>query len=110
MMGDERKNIVLFYVLRTGILLSLGTMLLGLILFFISGDSSSSIAPERLLDELAAVNPVAVIELGILFLIATPLVRVIATLVMFSYERDMRFVAISLLVLSVIVVSILIEV
>jgi len=47
----------------------------------------------------------AVIQLGLLILIATPVVRVAASVVAFAVERDRLYVAITLYVLAVILVS-----
>jgi len=51
-------------------------------------------------------GPEAVIQLGLLILIATPVARVIFSLVGFALERDRVYVAITLVVLAVLVYSI----
>lgn len=49
----------------------------------------------------------AIIQLGLLLLIATPIARVALSLVGFLLERDRRYVAITTLVLAILLVSLL---
>ena len=49
----------------------------------------------------------AIIQLGILFLILTPLVRIIFALIGYLKEKDYVYVAISLIVLAIMTVSFL---
>ena len=51
----------------------------------------------------------AVIQLGLLFLIATPIARVAFSLVAFGVERDWIYVAITSMVLAILVSSLLLE-
>lgn len=105
-MEKARLNRTLYIVLRGGMVLSLVTMLLGLFLFVISpGYSEDPIAIEDLVPELSAGNPVAIIEIGILMLIATPFLRIMAALSVFAYEKDVKFVLISMLVLFVVILA-----
>jgi uncharacterized membrane protein YfcA/uncharacterized membrane protein len=55
---------------------------------------------------LLVLRPQAIITLGLLLLIATPVVRVAVSILVFLYERDRRFVAITLLVLLILLFSI----
>ncbi len=55
---------------------------------------------------LLALRPQAVITLGLLLLIATPVVRVAASIPAFAIERDRRFVVITTIVLLVLLFSI----
>jgi uncharacterized membrane protein len=50
--------------------------------------------------------PVFVIQLGLVVLLATPVVRVLASVIVFAVERDMTYVAITLIVLAILLVSI----
>ncbi len=56
---------------------------------------------------LLAGDPVALIELGVLLLIATPIARVVFAVVGFALERDRLYVAISMIVLAVLMGSLL---
>jgi uncharacterized membrane protein len=51
----------------------------------------------------------AVIQLGLLFLIATPIARVAFSLVAFGVERDWIYVAVTSAVLAILVSSLLLE-
>jgi len=54
---------------------------------------------------LRAGDPVAVIQVGVLLLIATPIARVVFAVVAFALERDRLYVAVSLAVLAVLMIS-----
>ncbi|HEX8939370.1 MAG TPA: DUF1634 domain-containing protein [Candidatus Limnocylindrales bacterium] len=54
---------------------------------------------------LLALRPVAIAQLGLLVLVATPVVRVAASLVAFGLERDSLYVAITGAVLAVLLAS-----
>ena len=54
---------------------------------------------------LSSLNPLSIIEVGIIILLAIPFFRVAAGGVMFTAERDWRYVAISAFVLGVLLVG-----
>ena len=54
---------------------------------------------------LVALRPIAFAQVGLLVLIATPVVRVIASVVGFSLERDLLYVGITLAVLAILLLS-----
>ena len=55
----------------------------------------------NVLSALASLNPLAIIEVGVLLLLATPFFRVAAGAVMFASRRDRTYVAISAFILVV---------
>ncbi len=55
--------------------------------------------------DLAAVRPVGLAQLGLLTLIATPVVRVAASVVGFGLERDRLYASITLVVLAILLTS-----
>ena len=55
----------------------------------------------------ARVDASAIIELGILLLVATPICRVIFAVIAFALERDRLYVAIGLTVLAVLLLGML---
>jgi uncharacterized membrane protein len=63
--------------------------------------------PAALLSGLVHGDPVAILELGILLLVATPICRVIFAVAGFAIERDRLYVAISLTVLAVLLFGML---
>lgn len=60
---------------------------------------------SSLVSGLAQLKPFSVIELGVVVLLATPVFRVTASLILFSIERDKPFVLITLAVLIVLLFS-----
>jgi uncharacterized membrane protein len=110
-MDQGRLNRSLYLVLRAGMILSLVTMLLGLILYLLySGTYDGFIPLDALWNELRHANSIAIMELGIMFLIATPLIRIITALIVFAYEKDVKFVIISSIVLFVIIIAVVIQI
>lgn len=113
----RRAELIISYVLRGGVLLSAAIILVGVVLYLFfdpaaatSGPIGSRPAPSTLGDVgagLARGDPLAVIALGLLVLLATPVLRVAVSIVTFALERDRRFVAITSLVLLILVASFL---
>jgi len=101
------------WVLQGGVILSAVIILIGLVMMSLEPDK---FAPQKLQffpqtfgqvwTGLLALRPQAVITLGLLLLIATPVVRVAVSIVAFAVERDRRFVVITLLVLCILLFSI----
>lgn len=59
--------------------------------------------PGEFFTGLLALDPVAIMRLGTVAMILTPIARVIASIVAFAVDRDYRFVAITSFVLAAIV-------
>ncbi|MBI0582905.1 MAG: DUF1634 domain-containing protein [Methanomassiliicoccus sp.] len=98
-------------VLRAGMVLSLSVLLLGLVLFALSPADHQAIdlSPAEIIPGLLEGSPIAVIDLGILLLIATPLTRVLTAMAVFAVDREPRFVLLSLTVLAVIAAGVLLS-
>jgi uncharacterized membrane protein len=103
-------------VLRGGVFLSGGVTLLGVLIFFIQqrgqplGDVTDLKYPHTLSDVFAGVghgSGMAIILLGLLLLIATPVTRIAVSIVAFANERDWRYVAITSVVLLILLISFL---
>ncbi len=62
-------------------------------------------SPQGLLSGVGAGNPIDIMNLGILILMATPVARVAALVAGFLWERRPRFALISLLVLALLFTS-----
>jgi uncharacterized membrane protein len=60
---------------------------------------------SHLVSRLVALQPLAIVQLGLIVLVATPVVRVIATALGFWREHDRLYVALSVIVLALLVVS-----
>jgi len=111
----EYTTIIIGWILQGGVLLSAAIILIGMLLlpFHSRGLSEQSLVsfPHTLAEEwtgLLALRPQAVIVLGLLLLIATPVMRVAVSVVAFAIERDYRYVVITLLVLAILIASFLI--
>ena len=123
-------ELVLSNTLLYGVLASTGVIILGLIMLVAkdstgyacdsSGEALSCIlsfkstyTPSQLYPNtlaaiasgLVAVKPFAIIQLGVIILLATPVLRVGSSLVLFAYEKDKAFVLITLFVLLVLLFS-----
>jgi len=102
------------WILQGGVLLSTAVIVLGLLLAVLSPGGFSLqrafLFPQTLNQigaGLLAWQPQAVIMLGLLLLIATPIIRVAASMVAFAFERDRTYVIITLIVLAILLLSLL---
>jgi uncharacterized membrane protein len=104
-------------VLRGGMIVSVSIVFLGGILFMyrhghsipdykkFRGIPSFLQTPGSLINAALILKGQAIIQLGIILLIATPVLRVIFSTIGFVLEKDYLYVAISLLVLLIIFTS-----
>ncbi|GEN73804.1 MULTISPECIES: DUF1634 domain-containing protein [Chryseobacterium] len=104
-------------LLRLGVILSVATSLIGFIKLFMEGfkmpkkytsldmGSSSEKVWGMFWNSLCKGEGMAIIQLGILLLIFTPLVRIIFALVGYLKEKDYVYVVISSIVLAIMAVS-----
>jgi uncharacterized membrane protein YfcA/uncharacterized membrane protein len=100
------------WILQGGVILSAAIIVLGFILLPLRPGGFSA---HRLLTfpatfgqvwaGLLVLQPQAVIALGLLVLIATPVMRVAVSIVAFALEHDRRFVVITVLVLAILLLS-----
>lgn len=99
---DERVK----WVLLVGVASSVALMLIGLATYALNPDAvDTAISVSRMPSELVKGNPVALISIGILVLIATPVVRVIAVSATFVQKKDGQFALIGVLVLLILILS-----
>jgi len=102
-------------LLRLGVLLSVVTCLIGFIKLFTEGFKMPKnfeqlqIPSEKIWpsfwQSLTKLEGIGIIQLGILFLIFTPLMRIIFALVGYLKENDYTYVVISIIVLAIMVFS-----
>ncbi|MDR5727367.1 MAG: DUF1634 domain-containing protein [Terriglobia bacterium] len=116
---DKQVEMFIGQVLRAGVLLSSFVTLIGLVLYLAHHGSSipnyhafHSVSPMlRTVHELIPYafhgDSLAIIQLGVLLLIATPVARVAFLVGAFALERDHMYVAVSGLVLVILLFSIL---
>ena len=97
-------------VLVAGMAVSMTLLIAGLAWYAISPSNTNvTLGPTEALKAAMAGDPIGLIDLGILALIATPLLRVLTALFVFATGREYKFVLVSLLVLAVIAVAILVK-
>jgi uncharacterized membrane protein len=104
------------FVLRAGVLLSASIICLGLVLLVFKGSFANGVKIDSeipyprslaaLYSGLIAFDPASVIALGLLALIATPVIRVVVSIIAFALEGDWRYVAIATAVLTIIIAGI----
>lgn len=95
-------------ILMGGIAVSGVFMAIGLVLGALHGDGlPSGVVPlADLASRLGDADPAAYLSLGLIVLIATPFVRVAASIVVFTLEGDRRYALITALVLGIMCVSV----
>jgi uncharacterized membrane protein len=119
---------VLGWILRVGVTASAVLIVAGVVLFFFTGSTGYSgslnnldslvyysqsagdrfpTTPGDVFSGLVGLHPYALIALGLLVLIATPVVRVAASVLLFWLERDGVYVFLTLLVLFILIISFL---
>ncbi|MCE5328464.1 MAG: DUF1634 domain-containing protein [Planctomycetaceae bacterium] len=117
----RRVEIFLSYLLRTGVALSMMLVLTGVVLLFVRHPDDLSqarnlpglVAPGaefphtvgQVIRQFDGVSGRAVASLGLLVLIATPVLRVAVSVVAFALERDWTYVALTMLVLILLLLS-----
>jgi uncharacterized membrane protein len=116
---DRRLEILIGYTLRIGVVVAAVIVLIGGILYLAANGSTTPhyesfhAATEHsddfagILRNVKAMNSYGIIQLGLLVLIATPILRVVFSVIAFAIERDLVYVAVTLLVLAVLLYSLL---
>lgn len=118
---DKKLEVVIGYTLRTGVITAAVIVLIGGIVYLLQNSSTvphyhTFHAASKRSDNLSgivhnvrALNSYGIIQLGLLVLIATPIVRVVLSVVAFALERDLLYVAATLIVLGVLLYSLLVR-
>ncbi len=116
---DQRIEIIIGTLLRTGVILAAAVVLAGGILYLVQNGHNTTHyttfhgEPARLksLSDIfhgaIALDPREIIQLGLLLLIATPVARVLFSVIGFAIERDYLYVIITLIVLGILLYSLL---
>ncbi|HEX9060137.1 MAG TPA: DUF1634 domain-containing protein [Clostridia bacterium] len=108
----EGTEIFISKALRFGVVLSAIVIGLGLMLFFITGNSGypGSTYPTslfKIVSGLFLLKPYAVILTGLLLLILTPVFRVGISVIIFLKEKDYLYTVITSIVFIILVISFL---
>lgn len=106
-------NEVIGWILQIGVILSTALIISGLLLLPTQpgGFSAQRLLnfPQTLADiqhGLFRLRPQAIISLGLIVLIATPVIRVAASIIAFALEEDRKYVIITIIVLAILLFSI----
>ena len=106
----RQAELVVSLVLRAGVVASAAIILLGVIMFYVRYTQAPDGFPSRLnfphslpavVAGLARGDPLAIIALGLLVLLATPVVRVLVSIIAFAVDHDRLYVGVTSLVLAV---------
>jgi uncharacterized membrane protein len=98
---DDRTYTWAAFTLRAGMFASFAAMLVGLGWWLLSGspggqESAQQVMPfDRLLPEMLALNPLALVNVGVLLLLSTPGVTLIAQFVAFALARNWLYAGIT---------------
>jgi len=116
-MSDQRAEAIIGILLRSGVTIAAIVVFGGAIPFLVQhgpaipnyktfvGEPSELRSVSGILKASLALDPVGIIQLGILILIATPVVRVAFSVFAFAEERDWMYVVITLVVLGLLLYS-----
>ena len=108
----RKTELVISGVLRGGVLLSVSVVLVGITYFYalrFAGKLPHPTFPDTLQAVLRGVlagNALAIVVLGLLILLATPVLRVAVSIAAFAIEEDRTYVVITTLVLAILMFSI----
>ena len=117
--GDLEIEIIIGTLLRTGVILAAGVVLLGAAVYLahygvhamdyrtFHGDPEFLRSLTGIVSGALHLDGRAIIQLGLLLLIATPIARVAFSVVAFAIERDFLYVWVTLFVLAILLYSLL---
>jgi uncharacterized membrane protein len=114
---DQRMDQIMAVLLRSGVLLAASLVFIGGVVYLsrhdlpainyrvFQGEPQELRTVSGILREAATFHGRGLIQLGLLILIATPVARVLFSVVAFLYERDWTYVAITMIVLALLCYS-----
>jgi uncharacterized membrane protein len=117
--SDQRIDLIMSRLLRTGVLLSAMFVLAGGALYLLrhptpaidyhrfQGEPAEFRTVPEIFHVALAGSGRGLIQLGLLILIATPIARVAFSLLAFLYQRDWTYVLVTLIVLGLLLYSLL---
>jgi uncharacterized membrane protein len=115
--NDFEIEVIIGGLLRTGVILAASVVLIGGILYLsrhgheipnytaFHGEPESLTNPREIFQGVMQMSARAIIQLGLLLLIATPVARVLFSAIAFAIERDGMYVVITLIVLLILLLS-----
>ncbi len=118
--GENKLEAIIGYLLIGGVALSVVLEVIGIVLFygaygntqiyqdpafFISGENFFAFLVQQTQNLFASENALAFMTLGVIVLLLTPYIRAITSVIYFGWEKNRKYVAITLFVLIVLTVS-----
>lgn len=104
-------NRIMYRVLVGGMILSSALYIVGVVLFLLQTPVEAAITHYQNVTDftrgLFAYRSAAVLTLATVFLIATPIARVFVSILAFAVNRNLRYVAITIIVFLILISSIL---
>ena len=116
---DQKIEVIIANLLRAGVMLAAVMVLAGGIVFLVrhgfehtnyrtfAGEPSELRHWHGIIRAALAFHGRGIVQLGLLFLIATPVARVAFSALAFAFERDWLYVSIAMFVLAVLLYSLL---
>ena len=116
---DQRIEIIIGGLLRTGVILAAAVVLVGAVVYLahhggeipnftaFHGEPAGLKSISDIVHGALGLSGRAIIQLGLLLLIATPVARVLFSAIAFAIERDYMYVLITLVVLGILLYSLL---
>jgi uncharacterized membrane protein len=118
LLGDRDIEVIVGALLRYGVMTASAIVLLGGLYFLFQhgqapvpsyhrfvGESIGYTTFSGILQGALALQAKAIIQLGVMVLIATPILRILFSLIGFTIEKDRLYIVITLVVLCVIMLS-----
>ncbi len=115
--NDYRIEIIVGTLLRTGVIIAASVVLFGAVLYLAQhghefpnyasfhGEPENLKSPVEIFQGVMHMSARAIIQLGLLLLIATPVARVLFSAIAFALERDLMYVVITLIVFAILMFS-----
>jgi uncharacterized membrane protein len=117
--SDEKLELIMGNLLRIGVMIAALVVFAGGCIYLLHqghsrpdyrnfhGEPASLRTVQGIAEEAAAMHSAGIIQLGLLLLIATPVMRVVFAVVGFALERDYLYTIVSVIVLGVLMYSFL---
>ncbi len=117
--GDKNMEILMGNLLRYGVLISATFVLAGSIIYlaqhglekpqyhYFLGEPSRFIHLKDIIADALNGHAKSIIQFGLILLIATPIARIVFSIIDFFLEKDYLYVAITAIVLSIIFLSLI---
>ena len=116
---DQRLEIIIGHTLRIGVMTAAAMVLIGGVLYLVQHGSTApdyhafqtASTPAHdlsgIVRNIRSLQSYGIIQLGLLVLIATPILRVVVSVIAFALERDVLYIVATLTVLAVLLYSLL---